>query len=196
MWALCCAMELTSWGHNHLCLRTREQCRSQSTRIEVNKPSLGSPLAGVPGITADTHVFKNPTSCWARNKSKDPSETRINTVLEISWARESIEDLERELSLWHSSGRNAVVLKIWWNGQEGDAAALRQALPGWNESMDEWIRHASILFITQGAQDPCKRVWRVGHPARDIRLSHPERTTEMREWTNPRLDLGTPMRSA
>jgi hypothetical protein len=117
-------------------------------------------------------------------------------VLELSWARESIEDLERELSLWHSSGRNAVVLKIWWKGQEGDAAALRQALPGWNESMDEWIRHASILFITQGAQDPCKRVWRVGHPARDIRLSHPERTTEMREWTNPRLDLGTPMRSA
>jgi hypothetical protein len=111
----------------------------------------------------------------------DESRVRVNTVLEVAWGRESLEDLERELALWNGSGRNAIVFKVWWKNREGDQAALKERLPYEVDDIESWVRHASILFITQGAQDSCRKVWRVGQPAEDIKLRDPERTREMRK---------------
>lgn len=153
---------------------------ARTTRIEVKQLIRSPALPYWPGAgLRSIPVIKTPSMCWGRKHSQRVDEARVRTVLELSWTTESIEDLERKLFLWSNSGRNTLSVKLWWKGQEGDAAALGEVVPGQNE----WCRHGSILFITQGARDSYKRVWRIGHPAQVVRLSDPQHTIEMGAYT-------------
>ncbi|PWN23506.1 hypothetical protein BCV69DRAFT_275034 [Microstroma glucosiphilum] len=154
---------------------------STSACIEVKDLRPESMLVQMPSAASQIPILKRPDSCWPRMiKDYDEKRVKVNTVLEVAWSTETVEDLERELALWNGSGRNAIVFKVWWKNREGDEAALKEELPPDTDDIEPWVRHASILFITQGAQDSCRKVWRVGQPAEDISLRDPERIREMR----------------
>jgi hypothetical protein len=152
--------------------------RVATTRIRIDGLQPQSPLAQLSSASLSNIILKQPAVCWGHNARKVDG-AKVTTVLEVAWAGASVQDLERALALWTSSQRNAIVFKIWWKGREGNKAALSEELPGSREGIAEWLKHASILFMTQGAQDPFKRVWRIGQPAEAIRLRDPDRTVEM-----------------
>lgn len=141
--------------------------------------SSGSSLLPMPEAASHISALKRPDSCWPhRTTAIDGS--RVVTVLEVAWATVTVKDMERELAFWSGGGRNAIVFKVWWKHREGDEAALRESLP-LDFSVTSWVEHASILFITQGAHDSYKKVWRVGQPAEGVSLQDSDRTIEMRE---------------